>query len=326
MKLIDFIAQFPDEESCRTRFKEYRDRVGVTCSKCGCKVHYWVGGKQNHYECKQCGHRQSLRANTVMHNSHLPFRVWFIAMHLITSTKSAFSTLEIQRQMSTHHSYRAIWWMVQKLRAIMGKSEDEHKLSGEVEIDEAFFKLEPIKNIHTREHLTPVVVMAESEDHNSEINKERIKRKFGHLKMKVTNSISAASIKEIALKCIDKSAILRSDGTNCHRYIINSFREVSLEVLKDQSDLLRVLPWVHINIGHSKNQINDIYHCVRSEYLQLYLDYFCFKRNNRYVDIFDKLCCACAKYSYVWRPMWKRFDLDKFLMSNLDRFDGIGFH
>jgi hypothetical protein len=35
MSLINFIEQFPDEASCKQKFKEYREQVGVTCAKCG---------------------------------------------------------------------------------------------------------------------------------------------------------------------------------------------------------------------------------------------------------------------------------------------------
>jgi len=33
MNLLNFIEQFPDEESCRLTYKEVRDRVGVICSE-----------------------------------------------------------------------------------------------------------------------------------------------------------------------------------------------------------------------------------------------------------------------------------------------------
>jgi hypothetical protein len=35
MKLIEFIEKFPDEQSCREAFREYRLKVGVKCRKCG---------------------------------------------------------------------------------------------------------------------------------------------------------------------------------------------------------------------------------------------------------------------------------------------------
>jgi hypothetical protein len=48
-----------------------------------------------------------LRANTVMHKSKLPFRYWFIAMHLLTSTKKSFSAKELQRQLG-HKRYHPV--------------------------------------------------------------------------------------------------------------------------------------------------------------------------------------------------------------------------
>ena len=119
MTLIDFIKEFPDEESCKLKFKQYRERVGVNCPKCGGESHYWKSDKES-YECKRCGYRQSLKANTVMHKSKLPFRYWFIAMHLVTSTKKSFSAKEIQRQLG-HKRYHPIWHMMHKLRSAMGK-------------------------------------------------------------------------------------------------------------------------------------------------------------------------------------------------------------
>lgn len=311
MKLIEFIDKFPDEDSCRAKFKEYRLRVGVVCPRCKCTAHYWVGGKSQHFECKECGYRQSLRANTVMHHSHLSFRTWFIASHLVTSTKSNFSVAEIKRQLGKT-SYRSVWWMVQKLRAAMGKSDNEHKLSGEVEIDEAFFKLSPIEEKNSREHLTPVLVMTESVQ---TIDKRyKIHRKFGHLKMKVVRHITASELKYTAMKYIEESAVLRGDGTKAHNYMRSVFREVTGEILKNQSDILRVLPWTHICIGHSKNQIRDIYHDVTEDYLQLYLDEFCWKKNHRYCkDLFNELMFCVAKYRYVWRPINRHFDMQAYL-------------
>ena len=316
MKLIEFISQFPDEQSCRARFKEYRDRVGVVCPKCGCRVHYWVGGKSQRYECKECGYRQSLRANTVLHHSHATFREWLIAIHLLTSTKNNLSVSEIQRQLGRKY-WHAVWVMVSRLRAAMSRDDNKHKLSGEIEIDEAFFKLEPIPEKNSRDHLVPVLVMAESEEHLD--NKYKIHRKFGHLKMKVVRSISASELWFTAEKYIDKSAVLRGDGTKAHNYMKKTFREVTGEVLKNHSDILRALPWVHLNIGHSKNQIRAIYNDVTREYLQLYLDEFCWKKNHRYRDLFDELLRVSVSMKNVWMPVTD-FDIAAFLQAHPELF------
>ena len=140
MTLIDFIQEYPDEESCKAKFKQYRDHVGVVCPKCSSAEHYWKRDKEC-YECKHCRHRQGLRANTVMHKSKLPYRYWFIAMHLFTSTKKSFSSKELQRQLG-HNRYHPVWHMAHKLRDAMGKRDDEYVLAGRIELDEGYFSTE----------------------------------------------------------------------------------------------------------------------------------------------------------------------------------------
>ena len=140
MNILDFIVQYPDESSCRNKFKAYRDQHGVICPDCGHKEHYWKKDKEC-YECKRCRKRQSLRANTVMHGSQLPFRYWFIAIHLLTVTRKSFSAIELQRQLG-HKYYAPVWAMVHKLRMAMEQRDGQYDLCGVLELDEGFFGTE----------------------------------------------------------------------------------------------------------------------------------------------------------------------------------------
>lgn len=137
MKLLEFTEHFPDEASCKAAFKAYRLKQGITCKKCGGRVHYWKKNREQ-WECKSCQHRTTLKSGTVMQGSKLPFQYWFIAMHLITSTKKSFSSKEIQRQLG-HKRYEPIWAMVHKLRSVMGLRDQEYQLKEEIELDEGFF-------------------------------------------------------------------------------------------------------------------------------------------------------------------------------------------
>ena len=96
MKLIEFIEQFPDEQSCRDAFRDYRLKVGVKCRKWGNTEHYWMKTVEQ-FQCKQCRTRTTLRSGTVMESSNLPFRKWFLAIHLMTSTNKGFSAKKVQR-------------------------------------------------------------------------------------------------------------------------------------------------------------------------------------------------------------------------------------
>jgi predicted RNA-binding Zn-ribbon protein involved in translation (DUF1610 family) len=199
MNLIDFINEFPDEESCKAKFKQYREQVGVVCPKCGGKAHYWKRDRES-YECKQCGHRQSLRANTVMHKSKLPYRYRFIAMHLLTSTKKSFSARELQRQLG-HKRYHPVWHMAHKLREAMGKRDGEYILAGRMELDGGYFSTEmplvekdkPLKRGRGSQKKTKVLVMAESKLVILP-RKGQKPRRVGYLKMRVIDDLKSEAI------------------------------------------------------------------------------------------------------------------------------------
>ena len=53
-------------------------------------------------------------------------------------------------------------------------------------------------------------------------------------------------------------------------------------VMKDKARVGRVLPWVHISISNARRSILDTYHDVKADFLQLYLNEFCYKFNRRY--------------------------------------------
>jgi len=120
----------------------------VVCRKCQQQQHYFLKSVC-HYKCKKCRCRTTLRSGTILQHAKLSWRYWFIAMHLITSTKKGFSALEIQRQLN-HKYYRPIWFMLQKLIRAMGERDDQHKLEGLIEVDEAMIIDHPAEQSKTR--------------------------------------------------------------------------------------------------------------------------------------------------------------------------------
>jgi len=308
MNLLNFVESFPDESSCKVKFKEYRDSQGVICPRCGCPKHYWKRDKES-YECKHCGRRQSLRANTVMHGSQLPFRYWFITIHLLTSTKKSFSASEIQRQLG-HPYYEPIWTMVHKLRSVMGKRDELYSLSGVVELDEGFFTTErdekdkdkPLKRGRGSQRKTKVAVMAESTPVEGEKTKKGKPRKVGHLKMVVINDLKSPTIDKVVRENIDKDATIDSDDSTSYTNLKTIVKEHNPKIVPPK-EVGKMLPWVHIAISNAKRILLDIYHDIKPKYLQNYLNEFCYKFNRRYFgeDLFDRLLIACVSYKNQFR-------------------------
>lgn len=305
MNLLNFIDKYPDEDSCKLKYKEVRDKSGVICSKCCNKEHYWKRDKWL-YECKKCGNRTTLRSGTVMHGSQLPFRYWFIAIHLITSTKKSFSALELQRQLG-HNRYEPIWEMLHKLREVMGKRDDEYELSGVIELDEGFFttvkpdqeKNKPLKRGRGSQRKSKVLVLVESLPMEGEMTKKGHQRKVGHLKMIVIDDLKAETITPIVVQNVENTSIIDSDNSTSYVKIKDVVKGHNPTVMKKEQ-VCEMLPWVHIAISNAKRLLLDIHHDIEPQYLQSYLNEFCYKYNRRYFGekLFDRLLVACVSYKY----------------------------
>lgn len=308
MNLIKFLELYPDEISCKLKFKEIRDKEGVICRHCGSKVHYWQGSIWM-YECKKCKTRTTLRSGTVMQASKLPFQYWFIAMHLVTSTKKPFSSLEMQRQVG-HKFYEPIWYMMQKIRKTMGVRDGNYTLDKIVELDEGFF--ESVDTEQTKEESnqkrkrgrgsqkqSKVLVMASTVHPLKAPEKHKKRTKFRYVKMIVTDDLKSETIARKVSVAIDPESLVKTDN-------FRGYSKVNEQVWVHQATTVapkeagKALPWVHTMISNAKRNLLGIHHMISKKYYQDYLDEFCYKVNRRYFEenLFDRLLIACTTINY----------------------------
>lgn len=304
MKLIDFSKRFDSEEACEKHLRAIREKEGIVCPKCGGKKHYWNKAKNSWY-CSSCMHETTLTSGTVMHGSKLPLMYWFIAIHLLTSTKKTISALEMQRQLG-HKRYQPIWEMMHKLRSVMGVRDDKYKLSGTIELDEGYFTTddevtseEELKRGVGSQRKSKVLVMVESEElGDGEIPKGGQKsRKCGHLKMQVIPDLKTETFEKETEKAIEYDSTVVMDNLSSHKGVEKKVAASERQTVPGK-DAPKVLPWVHIAISNAKSLIQDMYHGIKSEYLQWYLDEFCYKFNRMHFGdrLFDRLIIASASY------------------------------
>lgn len=290
MNIIEFVRRFPNEQSCRDHFRDYRMQKGIRCKKCDGKAHYWLSGKEQ-FQCKQCKFRTTLRSGTVLESSKLSFWYWYIAMHLMSSTKKGLSAHELKRQLG-HKRYEPIWLMMRKIRAYMGKAEEGKTLSGMIELDDAYFNTSTPKQTKAKlkrgkgsQRKSKVTVMAES--FPLEFNGRR-ERYCGQFRMKVNPTENKMAAKQIVSETIDPKSVLFTDQST--GYVdLKSLVDVHVS-FKSSLEGIDELKWVHIAIANAKRTLLGIYHVIKEKYLQHYLDEFCFKLNRRYeLDLFDNL-------------------------------------
>jgi transposase-like protein len=304
MILLSFIERFPDEASCKRTFKAFRDTQGVVCKKCGHENHYWLKNKDM-YECKKCRSRQSLKSGTVMYRSQLPYKYWFIAMHLLTSTKKSFSALELQRQLG-HKYYEPIWAMLHKLRAVMGKRDSNYQLDQIIELDEGFFRApegkpdknedETLKRGRGSQKQAKVLVMASSKvsmDRKKDLSKYKKPTVLKYIKMHVIDDLQGSTIEEKVKTNIKQESVVKTDDFRSYSKLDRIvWRHFPSKTPKEK--LESAFPWIHTMISNAKRNLLGINHMTSKKYLQNYLNEFCYKFNRRYFGdmLFDRLLLA----------------------------------
>lgn len=300
MNLLSFYKKYPTEKACILDLKNLKEKSGIVCKNCGCIKHKWKNTR-NQWECKRCGYRTSLKSGTVMHNSKLPLMYWYIARHLLTATKKSFSAAEIQRQLG-HKRYQPIWELCHKLRDVMGQRDAEYQLKGSIEMDEGYFTVErsesdknkPLKRGRGSQSKSKVLVMIESEP--TESTKHKIQKKAGYLKMIVIPDLKSDTITGEVINNIDCNAELVTDDSTSYTKLHNHVKSHVSQVIP-KKEVVKVLPWVHTAISNAKRLLLNIHHFVRPEFLQNYLNEFCYKYNRRNIDLFERLEYACLNYT-----------------------------
>ncbi len=309
MNILSFLKKFPDEQSCRDYLKQKREQQGITCKHCGGTKHYWFEGREL-WKCAACGSWTNLRAGTIMMKSKVPVHTWFACIHLMTSTKKSISALEMQRQLQMKR-YEPVWYMMQKIRQSMGKRDKKYKLRGDIEIDDSFFETVDLtepdpeqpfqeqKRGRGSNRQSKVLVMVESTPNPKQENPNKKKRIMGFAKMVVMDDLAKNGINYEIQKSAENSSTVWSDAYPAF-FSINSVVAKHIKEVIPSKQAHEKLPWVHATISNAKRQFLGVHHSIGKDYLQNYLNEFCYKLNRRTFkeDLFDRMIIAGA--STTW--------------------------
>jgi len=135
--LPKFIKDFGTEEQCERYLIELKWGRRFKCPKCG--QHHASAFRRRgrpYFQCSVCRHQTSLTAGTLFHGSHLPLTTWFLALYLVSEAKTQLSSLELHRLIHVNH--KTAWLMLHKIMQVMVNAEQARKLTGRIEMDDAY--------------------------------------------------------------------------------------------------------------------------------------------------------------------------------------------
>ena len=130
-----FREAFGTKEQCRAALVRLRWPDGFGCPCCGHREHCVLAGR-GLYQCNRCKKQTSPTAGTIFHATKLPLTLWFAAIHLVVTAKNGISSVELGRRLGVKQP--TAWAVKHKIMAVMARREGETRLTGRVEMDDAY--------------------------------------------------------------------------------------------------------------------------------------------------------------------------------------------
>jgi transposase len=132
--LVDFLADFPDDEACLVYLWDQRYNLGddrAHCERCG-EIRqfrrYTAKQQRQDWTCTACGLHVHPTAGTIFHKSSTGLHLWFYAMYLMTSTRSGISAKQLERELGV--TYKTAWRIFHLIRNELMAPDGDVTLSG----------------------------------------------------------------------------------------------------------------------------------------------------------------------------------------------------
>lgn len=280
MSLLDFQRRFPDEASCRAYLLEKRFSRGFACPHCG-STRIGSVATRGLLRCKDCRLQFSVTAGTCFHKTRTTLCEWFWTVFLVAKDKRGHSALQLSKELGI--PYARAWYILQKLKVAMAWRDSRYRLSGTVELDEAYFGApDPHSKGRGTTRSKAFVAVSLSSD-----GKPRF------VKIRLTKRLDSRFVKRFAAQEIEPGTRICTDGLNIYQTLAENYQHDPVVAKGKPKD--SVLHWAHIVISNAKAFIEGTFHGLDGKHLQRYLDEFCYRFNRRHREdeLFDRLLVAC---------------------------------
>jgi hypothetical protein len=267
--LPEFEARFPDEAACARWLLAKRWPDGFRCPACGHDEAWELGRERLTLQCAACARQVSVTAGTALHGSHLSLRTWFLAAWLVATHRNGMSARQLWRQLGLG-SCKSAWLLLRKLRRAMVDPERE-PLAGLVEVDETSIPFrargEPVRPGRSHDGKLLVAGAVEIRGEGP-----------GRVRLAVIEDYAAASLGGFVGANVADGSTVVSDGWSGYAKLKDVKHDP--KVVGD-APAHAVPPWIHRVFANAKRWALGVYHGLRPDYLQAYLDEFVFRFNRR---------------------------------------------
>lgn len=277
LSMTQFMAQYGTEAKCRRALFRSRWPKGYRCPACSGRLSSrFRRGGQVYYQCRACRQQTTLLSGTLFEATKLPLTAWFLAIHLLTSTKTNMAALELKRHLDV--AYRTAWRLKQKVMEAMMQREERRQLSGFVQIDDAYLggELNGGKPGRGSENKQAFVVAVETD------------ATLEHPRYAVIEPVSTfdnPTMTEWAKRRLAPDAEAFSDGLGAfRRFVATGHAHTVLETEGGRAATeVKGARWVNIVLSNVKRALDGVYHSVKQRrYARRYLAEAAYRFNRRF--------------------------------------------
>ena len=273
LSLKDFLALYGSEEQCRASLFALRWPNGFICPKCGHEAFYLVSAR-NLYQCRQCRRQTSLTSGTIFADSKIGLTIWFLGIYLITQSKNGVSSLDLARVLGV--SANTALTIKHKLQRVMQLHEQSRRLSGPVQIDDAYLggKQHGGKRGRGAAGKTPIIAALSTDDKAHPLL----------MTLDQVNGFTKQQVAAWALKRLSPGSSVISDGLQCFSGVKTADCAHQIIVTGGGADSVKIeeFKWVNTMLGNVKNAMMGTYHAIRKNHIPGYLAEFCYRFNHRF--------------------------------------------
>ncbi|MDE0309037.1 MAG: IS1595 family transposase [Acidiferrobacterales bacterium] len=277
ISMSQFFRMFPDDETARKQFEQWRWGDTKRCPHCD-SVRISDTSQKMPYRCKDCRKRFSVRYNTVMAHSNLGYQQWMLAVYIATVGVKGTASTKLASDVGT--SQTSAWYLGHRLRKAW--ETEGCPMSGIFEVDEAYFGgKEKNKHKHKKSNMgrgavgKTAVVAVRNRDKNK-------------IAAKVVKSTSKKELQDFISESVEPGSIVYTDDHRSYEgldFEHETVKHLVGEYVREQAHINGVESfWALLKRGYY-----GTHHYMSPKHLHRYVNEFSARHSVRKMNTFDAM-------------------------------------
>jgi ISXO2-like transposase domain/Transposase zinc-ribbon domain len=274
LSMVEFMDQYGTDAQCEAALAASRWPNGFACPVCGgpASCSFRREGRL-YWQCVSCRHQCSVISGTIFECTKLPLTRWFLAMHMLTQAKNNVSALELKRHLGV--SYPSAWLVKHKLMEVMRLREDSRRLTGRVEIDDAYLGGERSggKTGRGSENKVPFIAAVQTTEDGKPVVACFAQAPF--TKQAVQTFAAKSLVRPLTVVSDGLGCFTAAEGAGVHKRIVTGGGKASTKLAQFQA--------VNTVLSNLKTAMAGTYHAVKfAKYAHRYLAEVQYRFNRRF--------------------------------------------